>query len=32
MNNYIYGKSIENIRKRVNVKLVNYKKKVSENC
>ena len=26
MNNCIYGKSIEKIRKRVNAKLVNYKK------
>ena len=27
LNNCIYGKSIENIRKRINVKLVNDKKK-----
>ena len=30
-NNCIYGKSIENTRKRINVKLVNDKKKVSKN-
>ena len=27
MNNCIYGKCIENIRKRINVKLINDKKK-----
>ena len=32
LNNCIYGKSIENQRKRMNVKLVNDKKSVSEMC
>ena len=32
LNNCIYGKSIENIRKRINIKLINDKKKVSKNC
>ena len=32
MNNCIYGKSIENIRKRINVKLIDDKKKVFEDC
>ena len=30
--NCIYGKSIENIRKRLNVKLINDKKNISKNC
>ena len=32
MNNCIYGKSIENIRKIINVKLINDKKNISESC
>ena len=32
MNNCIYGKSIENIRKRINVKLIDDKKQVFEDC
>ena len=32
LNNCICGKSIENIRKRINVKLINDKKKMSKNC
>ena len=30
LNNCIYGKSIENIRKRVNIKLINGKKNIFE--
>ena len=32
LNNFIYGKSIENIRKIINVKLVNDKKIISKMC
>ena len=32
LNNCIYGKSIENIRKRINVKLINDKKNISKMC
>ena len=31
-NNCIYGKSIENPRKNINVKLLNDKKKILEDC
>ena len=31
-NNCIYGKSIENPRKKIYVKLLNDRKKISENC
>ena len=31
-NNCIYGKSIDNIRKRINVKLINDKKNIPKNC
>ena len=32
LNNCIYGKSIENIRKRINVKLINVKKNILKMC
>ena len=32
LNNCIYGKSIENQRKRINVKLINGKKNISKMC
>ena len=32
LNNCIYGKSIENIRKKINVKLINGKKNIFEMC
>ena len=31
-NNCVYGKSVENAREKISVKMVNDKKKVSENC